>query len=71
MGLSVVLLVNKFHYWIVRKVKYNICRKTFLLSTIETTLSLKLLFCIIKVNYFVIKLFLALCLVGMCVYICV
>ena len=56
MCLSIVLLVNKFHYRLIQKVKYNIRYKTFLCCTREMNISWKLLFYVSKRNYFVTKL---------------
>ena len=50
MYLFVILLVNKCHFWLVRKGENNVHGKTFLYSTIAMTLSWKLLFWLWKRN---------------------
>ena len=71
MCLSVILLVNNFYYWLAGMEKCNVRCKTFLYCTREITLSWKFLFCMLKINYLVIKLFLELHLNRICAYICV
>ena len=69
--LCVVLLVNKCHYLSTGREKDNVCCNTLLYCTREITLSWKLLFCMLKINKLVIKLFFALYCFSICVYICV
>ena len=69
--LSVVLLVNKFHYRLAGSKNYNVHCKTFLYCAMEMTWSWTLLFCVLNTNDIAIKLFIDIYLVIICVYICV
>ena len=75
MCLSVILLVNKFQCWLVRKVENNLRCKTFLYSTIEMTVSWKpwsFFFWVWKRNDRVLKTISALFFLSIyiCLYIC-
>ena len=69
MCLTIILLVNKFQYCLVWKVKYNVCYKTLRHFTREMTLSWNLLFCMLNINDLLIKLFIFLYLVSIYVWI--